>query len=81
VQLPGPGEVADFDELVALLAAVGAHTRLVSDPLPFLATTTPPLDRCGARRTHTSGPDSDGTAPLCAGKFCSCSDFSTPPAC
>lgn len=46
-QLPGPGEVADFDELVALLASVGARARLVTDPLPFLTTTTPPLGRWG----------------------------------
>lgn len=43
--LPRPGEFADFDDLVTLLDGVGAKARLVTDPVPFLETTRPPLDR------------------------------------
>ncbi|KAF8060288.1 OCH1 [Scenedesmus sp. PABB004] len=46
-QLPRPGEAASFDELLSLLAGINATARLVSDPVPFLATTTAPLDRNG----------------------------------
>lgn len=43
--LPRPGEFANFDDLVTLLDGIGAKARLVTDPVPFLATTRPPLDR------------------------------------
>lgn len=47
-QLPRPGELASFDELAALLAGLaGPAARLVTDPVPFLMTATPPLDRNG----------------------------------
>eukprot|EP00775_Hariotina_reticulata_P002194 gene2194-2512_t len=46
-QLPRPGEAASFDELVAVLDMIGARARLVTDPVPFLTTTTAPLDRNG----------------------------------
>lgn len=46
-QLPRPGETASFDQLLALLAGIGASARLVTDPVPFLATEKPPLDRNG----------------------------------
>jgi hypothetical protein len=49
-QLPGPGEVADFDELTALLHMVGAQARLVTDPVPFLATTQLSTDRSAPAR-------------------------------
>ncbi len=69
-QLPRPGEVASYDELLTMMAGLNASAlgvapqqarppdappvpstaRLVSDPVPFLATTRPPLDRCVAVR-------------------------------
>eukprot|EP00878_Enallax_costatus_P024228 GHUV01025837.1.p1 GENE.GHUV01025837.1~~GHUV01025837.1.p1 ORF type:complete len:299 (+),score=51.38 GHUV01025837.1:56-898(+) len=45
--LPRPGEFANFDDLMTLLDGIGAKARLVTDPVPFLATTRPPLDRNG----------------------------------
>lgn len=44
-KLPRPGEFADFDDLLTLLNGIGAKARLVTDPVPFLATTKAPLDR------------------------------------
>jgi hypothetical protein len=44
-QLPGPLEVSDFGELLALMESVGATARITTDPLPFLNTTKPALDR------------------------------------
>lgn len=36
---------ASFDQPLALLAGIGASARLVTDPVPFLATEKPPLYR------------------------------------
>jgi hypothetical protein len=44
-QLPRPGETASFDQLLGLLRGIGAKARLVTDPVPFLATEKPSLDR------------------------------------
>jgi hypothetical protein len=44
-QLPRPGETASFDQLLGLLRRIGAKARLVTDPVPFLATEKPAVDR------------------------------------
>lgn len=54
-QLPRPGKSVGFDGLVAVLDAANASARLVSDPLPFLATQRVPTDRCARERGVSVG--------------------------
>eukprot|EP00879_Flechtneria_rotunda_P010991 GHRR01011484.1.p1 GENE.GHRR01011484.1~~GHRR01011484.1.p1 ORF type:complete len:668 (+),score=259.16 GHRR01011484.1:75-2006(+) len=42
-QLPRPGEYATFDDLLVLLKGIGAQARMVTDPVPFMKTSEPPL--------------------------------------
>lgn len=46
-QLPRPGQSVTFDQLIQILDSVNASARLVSDPMPFLATQRLPTDRNG----------------------------------
>jgi hypothetical protein len=44
-QLPRAGTTVSFDQLVNVLDSVNASARLVSDPMPFLATQRMRTDR------------------------------------
>ncbi|GBF90195.1 alpha-1,6-mannosyltransferase subunit [Raphidocelis subcapitata] len=46
-QIPPHGATASLDQLVSILDSINASARIVTDPLPFLATQRVPTDRNG----------------------------------